>query len=166
MNLRSVLIWFLISLILLIGCSPSLQVYDKRGDGSSYPLGYWITPDEVSDIAVKITGDSESNSEEAIRLYFYVTDLKFIPDEEDFWQLPQETIERRSGDCEDLAFLLHSLFLASGLDSEFVIGQFDRGRHAWVICEGKLFEPSYYSHPMATDSDCYSDYIEEIRIRR
>lgn len=150
--------------MLLVGCS-SVQVYDKRG-GDSHPLGYWITPDEISSTALDIVGDSAISSDKALRLYLYVTDLNFIPDEEEFWQLPQETIERQSGDCEDLAFLLHSLFLASGLDSELVIGQFEGGGHAWVVCQGKLFEASHYSYPIPTDSECYSDYIEEMRIRR
>ncbi|HMK43319.1 MAG TPA: transglutaminase domain-containing protein [Dissulfurispiraceae bacterium] len=35
----------------------------------------------------------------------------------DFWLFPEETLRKRSGDCEDRAFLLASLLLASGISS-------------------------------------------------
>jgi hypothetical protein len=36
----------------------------------------------------------------------------------DFWQLPMETLERRTGDCEDLAILLCSMLRAYGIQSD------------------------------------------------
>jgi transglutaminase-like putative cysteine protease len=59
----------------------------------------------------------------------------------DFWQFPPETLALGKGDCEDCAFLLASLLLASGI-SPFcvrvvfgVLTQRDdiRSGHSWVI---------------------------------
>lgn len=55
---------------------------------------------------------------------------------EDFWQLPKETIELRTGDCEDYAILLVSLLRADGWspnDVYVVLGKDSNGKgHAWV----------------------------------
>ena len=54
----------------------------------------------------------------------------------EFWQLGKETLERRTGDCEDFAILLCSLLRADGWSAEevyVVIGQNEVGDyHAWV----------------------------------
>lgn len=54
----------------------------------------------------------------------------------EFWQLGKETLESRTGDCEDFAILLCSLLRADGWsvdDVYVVIGQNDAGDyHAWV----------------------------------
>lgn len=63
----------------------------------------------------------------------------------DWWQLPDETLSIRQGDCEDRAFLLASLLLASGVSAYNVrvclgrvrpVGQGRRPRsfdHMWVV---------------------------------
>jgi transglutaminase-like putative cysteine protease len=59
----------------------------------------------------------------------------------DFWQRPAETFERRRGDCEDMAVLLASLLITSGISAynvRVVFGSvYDRQRgelgHAWVM---------------------------------
>jgi hypothetical protein len=55
---------------------------------------------------------------------------------EDYWQLPKETIELRTGDCEDYAILLCSLLRADGWspnDVYVVFGKNSEGKgHAWV----------------------------------
>ena len=51
------------------------------------------------------------------------------------WQLPKETIQRRTGDCEDYSILLCSLLRADGwnYDSVYVtVGEKDGSYHAWV----------------------------------
>ena len=40
--------------------------------------------------------------------------------EHDFWQFPSETLQLRSGDCEDKAFLCASLLLAAGIPPDRV----------------------------------------------
>ena len=55
---------------------------------------------------------------------------------DEFWQLGKETLESRTGDCEDFAILLCSLLRADGWSAEgvyVVIGQNEAGDyHAWV----------------------------------
>ena len=62
----------------------------------------------------------------------------------DYWQVPAETIERRAGDCEDLAILCMDFFLCKGMpeeDVELCLG-FCRGHgHAWISLGGIQFEP-------------------------
>ena len=54
----------------------------------------------------------------------------------DYWQSPQETIARRTGDCEDQAIYLHHLLAEHGLRSEVTFGIEDlrhlKSGHAWV----------------------------------
>ncbi len=57
-------------------------------------------------------------------------------DVDEFWQLGSETLESRTGDCEDFAILLCSLLRADGWSADevyVVIGQNEAGDyHAWV----------------------------------
>jgi hypothetical protein len=55
--------------------------------------------------------------------------------EEDYWQLPKETIQLRTGDCEDYAILLCSLLRADGWSSNSVyviVGEQNNNYHVWV----------------------------------
>jgi len=56
-------------------------------------------------------------------------------DTEDFWQLGRETLETRTGDCEDFAILLCSLLRADGWSPDdvfVVVGENERlEHHAW-----------------------------------
>lgn len=65
----------------------------------------------------------------------YVDDLTSHRNNE-YWQLPKETIELRTGDCEDYAILLCSLLRADGWspnDVYVVLGKNQNGEgHAWV----------------------------------
>jgi hypothetical protein len=62
----------------------------------------------------------------------YTSDLE---DGGEHWQLPKETIQRRTGDCEDFAILLCSLLRADGWSTSnvyVIVGEKDGGYHAWV----------------------------------
>jgi hypothetical protein len=53
----------------------------------------------------------------------------------EFWQLPHETLQLRTGDCEDFSILLCSLLRANGWsenDVYVVLGEQDGSYHAWV----------------------------------
>ena len=53
----------------------------------------------------------------------------------EYWQLAKETIKLRTGDCEDFAILLCSLFRANGVSADdvyVVVGRNAEGYHAWV----------------------------------
>jgi hypothetical protein len=58
-----------------------------------------------------------------------------IHGERDYWQFPNETMQLRTGDCEDFSLLLCSLLRADGWspDSVYVIvGEQNNQYHAWV----------------------------------
>jgi predicted transglutaminase-like cysteine proteinase len=55
--------------------------------------------------------------------------------QDEYWQLPRETMSLRTGDCEDFSILLCSLLRADGWSSNnayVVIGQQGDSYHAWV----------------------------------
>jgi transglutaminase-like putative cysteine protease len=63
--------------------------------------------------------------------------IKYIDDEGgDYWQSPEETIARGTGDCEDQAIYLHHLLGLKGLQSEVVFGienlKHVESGHVWV----------------------------------
>ncbi len=79
--------------------------------------------------------------------------LAYIPGSRKFdtWQVPDETLKRKGGDCEDIAFLVASLLLASGISGYNVrvaLGYFvdtqggGRHAHAWVMYKN---EEGYWS---------------------
>jgi hypothetical protein len=55
--------------------------------------------------------------------------------QEDYWQLPKETLALRTGDCEDSAILLATLLRADGISASDVyvfVGTSGENGHAWV----------------------------------
>lgn len=77
----------------------------------------------------------------------------------DPWQFPEETLVLRSGDCEDIAFLVASLMLASGISgyhTRVALGHVRDARgsrfdHAWVLYKAesgswRLVEPLAVRH--------------------
>ena len=61
----------------------------------------------------------------------------------DVWQTPEETIARRTGDCEDLAILLASMIIEkTGLPAQIVTGDGKSEAHAWVYFKNKYYDPT------------------------
>ena len=53
----------------------------------------------------------------------------------EYWQFGKETVSLKTGDCEDFAILLCSLFRANGVSADdvyVVVGRNAEGYHAWV----------------------------------
>jgi hypothetical protein len=74
----------------------------------------------------------------------YITDKKSFG-LEDFWLFPEETLVLQKGDCEDSAFLLATLLLASGISEHcvrVVLGRVSTPDgaygHAWVVYQNEL----------------------------
>lgn len=60
----------------------------------------------------------------------------------EYWQLPRETLSRRTGDCEDYAILLCSLYRAVGFKTNevyVVLGEKDGSYHGWVKVYIEIF---------------------------
>ena len=102
---------------------------DKRGlaDAKSRNIKTWITPEAVKkliDREVKIQKKAiffTDYKATTLNIWNYVLSNydKFVDaDEKNFWQFPNETIALKAGDDNDLCFLLSSLLIASGIDSE------------------------------------------------
>ncbi|MDP6545901.1 MAG: transglutaminase-like domain-containing protein [Phycisphaerae bacterium] len=77
-----------------------------------------------------VSGQLDSAMQQAAR-------IKYIDDEGgDYWQSPEETIARGTGDCEDQAIYLHHLLGLKGLQSEVVFGienlKHVESGHVWV----------------------------------
>jgi len=61
--------------------------------------------------------------------------IKSKLDKNEYWQLPFETLAKRTGDCEDKAILLANLLRASGVEDWRVrlnAGMTNAGAHVWV----------------------------------
>jgi predicted transglutaminase-like cysteine proteinase len=62
------------------------------------------------------------------------------PQGEDYWQTPHDTMTLKTGDCEDVAFLLEYLLKKDGIESEVKVGMlapFAPQMHAWVEVDYK-----------------------------
>ncbi|HVZ38158.1 MAG TPA: transglutaminase domain-containing protein [Candidatus Kapabacteria bacterium] len=90
----------------------------------------------------------------------------------DFWQMPAETMARGAGDCEDLAILLASLTIGTGISPyciRIVLGNYlqtdgttvhDLRAHAWVVYKTEngpwaLIDPTW-SHEMYLETGWYA----------
>jgi TolA-binding protein/predicted transglutaminase-like cysteine proteinase len=103
---------------------------DKRGeDTKSRNIKTWITPEAVKKLigkevmvqkfAVFFTDQKATT----LNIWNYILSQYDNLDDtglEDYWQFPAETHALKTGDEEDLCFLLSSLLVASGMDSENV----------------------------------------------
>jgi len=89
----------------------------------------------------------------------YITDIKNYGMMER-WAYPFETIKRGSGDCEDQAYLVHSLALASGINPDrirtygglvFDPRSVSPGGHAWSV-----YKREYDNKWIAVDTTYYA----------
>lgn len=84
------------------------------------------------------------------------------------WKTPAETLSSGVGDCEDLDFLLLSMFPHYGItDGELVIGslrtQSDRiGLHTWIEIDSRIIDPT--GHPRDVDGVAYKE-VERFNIQ-
>jgi len=109
----------------------------------------YITPSDpsVNALAKKITNSSDSDDKKIYDIEQWVQkNIKYVADDKnygqlEYWAYPAETLERKSGDCEDQAFLIHSLGLAAGIEPErlrtygglvFVSNSRSLGGHGWT----------------------------------
>jgi len=64
--------------------------------------------------------------------------IKYTPDFGDYWQTPEETIAKGTGDCEDKATLDYKQLKEKGLDVNMVWGKMkkeDKKDHIWLEYE-------------------------------
>jgi hypothetical protein len=103
----------------------------------------FVTPREPSLVALKdeVLKDALLKLNDWIALRNWVgNNIQYRHDEDvhgvrEYWQFGKETVSLRTGDCEDFAILLCSLFRAAGYspdDVYVVIGKNANGYHAWL----------------------------------
>jgi transglutaminase-like putative cysteine protease len=103
----------------------------------------FVTPREPSLVALKneVLKDAPLKLNDWIALRNWVgNNIQYRHDDtvygvRDYWQFGKETVSLRTGDCEDFAILLCSLFRAAGYSPDevyVVIGKNANGYHAWV----------------------------------
>ncbi|KYC51841.1 MAG: Transglutaminase-like superfamily protein [Candidatus Methanofastidiosum methylothiophilum] len=148
------------------------------------------------DMTVFITPDSENIksfaneiiTSDPVQIYKFVRDeIKYVEDyltydyRFEYWQFPEETLRLRTGDCEDQAILLCTLFRAKGYgpdDVKVVFGLTSANTgHAWVelFYEGNwvVFDPTssaneyiektrYYSLINANYKGSFNDLYYEV----
>lgn len=79
---------------------------------------------EIANLAARIVDPNDSDDVKAYKILSWVQDnLKYVSDRvnygmNEYWTTPMETLKKMSGDCEDGAFLIHSLMLNAGIPWE------------------------------------------------
>jgi hypothetical protein len=104
-------------------------------------LGCSLEPGEPVDP----TFEHEPVGEDLQEIYSWMCfNIRYEPEEEDNWRMPEETYHRGKGDCEDLAILLMYFLWENGEASELVIVKSDKiqpgSHHALVRYNGVLLE--------------------------
>ncbi len=120
-----------------------------------FPIQNFITPNDPL-----VKSKAQELNYNFFNIIFYVGRLPYKSDKSswpyasDYWQLPNETIRRGEGDCEDHAFLLSSLLLCSNYTARVVLGGVCNGGwggHAWV--EYWNWGESHWQYLEATGKD-------------
>lgn len=163
------------------GLKEQINTYEKL---IKYDMTVFITPD--SDNIKSFANDINTN--DPVQIYKFVRDeIKYVEDyltydyRFEYWQLPEETLRIRTGDCEDQAILLCTLFRAKGYgpdDVKVVFGLTSENTgHAWVelFYEGNwvVFDPTssaneyiektrYYSLINANYKGSFNDVFYEV----
>lgn len=103
----------------------------------------FITPNDpaVQAVATSIInklGPDTSAQDRLKEAYNYVSlNIKYVTDKKQWgypevWAMPDETLKRGLGDCEDTSFLLCSLLHSLGIPARVVFGEWKGEGHAWV----------------------------------
>ena len=94
----------------------------------------------VKEVAEKLTG--KNHNETAYNCLMWIQkNVKYVPDKEnfnlpEFWMFSFETLEAKTGDCEDGAILLANLMLSAGVPYwriRLCAGNVNGGGHAYVV---------------------------------
>lgn len=92
-------------------------------EDSGLDYAKYITPNnpKVTQLARSIVNYSDSNDTKMFKVEQWVQEhIQYVTDIQNYgqmerWAYPVETLNRKSGDCEDQAFLIHSLGIAAGV---------------------------------------------------
>ena len=152
------------------------QTYEleERKRAGFLQMAYLQYPNEIiRDKALSIVSPGDDNDTKAHKLHKWVLEnFPYITDEqqygrEEFWVPPVMSLRTGRGDCEDGAFLLHSLMLNAGIPADRirtyggmveVPGTGGEDGHAWTAFrresdnEWVVLDTSYYPNPSPVSS--------------
>jgi hypothetical protein len=76
--------------------------------------------------------------------------IKYEEDPDNIWQLPEETVDKGTGDCEDMALLI-AYIIYTHLDVEVIL--LSSMNHIWILIEDRLLDSvSRYTWIGASDA--------------
>lgn len=142
----------------------------------------------ISKLAESIVEQGDSNDDKAYKILMWVLDnIEYQSDlqsygQDEYWAYPTMTLANRTGDCEDGAFLIHSLMLHAGIPPDrirtyggyVVAGEgASTGGHGWTVYkretddEWVVLDWSYFPNrtpvaeriPMREDPRYIDDYF-------
>jgi hypothetical protein len=105
----------------------SYDLISKRGQArETNEYRHYLAPhdNKIKSLAMSITDTSDSNDEKMYKIEQWVyNNIDYQYDSvnygsEEYWAEPAQTLRKGSGDCEDHAFLIHSLGLNAGVDPD------------------------------------------------
>lgn len=100
------------------------MIYGKKLETNKYGKYLEYPNAEIHALAMSIVGSAVTNDEKAWLITVWVQEnIEYKSDlanygKGEFWALPSLTLKNESGDCEDGAFLIHSLMLNAGIPWE------------------------------------------------
>jgi hypothetical protein len=124
---------FVLSL-LLISCVACDLEYGTAEDD--------IVIGEITDYDFENDIPEFENIDETIQ--YVITNIIHIPDKQEYWQLPEETYNLKTGDCEDQAILLMYLLNKLQIESEFIATKIsNKAKHSYIY----LINDNIYINP-------------------
>ena len=115
---------------------PRIACNDKTSGQPGYSTPRWPVALRSAILAVcLLAGCGPTTPTGAFFEAYYDIGYQHEPTDQDHWQTPLETLWRRTGDCEDKAFLVHWRLRNAGIPAVIVIGRVGDyiEYHAWVL---------------------------------
>ena len=137
-TLTKFLIWVEISLFLayFILLYPNIPLYIKQL--KRWDMGLYSLVDTTSPEVQKFAEEAYKYNN-VFPEYYIMKEIKYKSDVDNYWNIeywatPVETIERRSGDCEDIAVLTKSVldYLEETYHKDYEARLIDQGIHVYV----------------------------------
>lgn len=127
-----------------------LYAYNKYGkiqNKIDYRMYLQYPNSQITNLVNTIVGRADSDDQKAYKIIEWVQkNIKYTSDiynygRDEYWALPTQTLQKKKGDCEDGAFLIQSMLLASGVSPDrlrtyggLVIDPAGGlGGHAWTV---------------------------------
>lgn len=107
-----------------VAISYTKQLSTEQDSGADYERYLQFPNSQISALARTIVNPGDTSDTKMYKIEQWVQDnIKYVSDTENYgtpemWAYPTVTLQKKSGDCEDGAFLMHSLALASGVSPD------------------------------------------------